>query len=77
MKHQNEISVNVVYPWTGTFIDTMIESTLGAKAHSSGCGFGEWDQERDMQFTLPDTLQSRKKIELLKRQCGVKVTVTQ
>ncbi len=71
MSRKGSLSVNVVYPWTGTFIDEMIEGTLGVEAHSSGCGFGE----RDMQFTLPDTPESRKRVKLLKRQQGVKVSI--
>lgn len=69
----NNIEVNVVYPWTGIFIDTMVENTLGAESHSSGCGCGE----RDMQFTLPNTLQTHKRINLLKQQQGIEVTIWQ
>lgn len=68
---RNKLSVNVVYPWAGKFRDTMIESTLDTECDSSGCGFGE----RDMQFTLPDTPQVRKRINLLKRRKDIKVTV--
>lgn len=78
MSHQNKsnLSVDVKYPWTGTFIDTMIENTLGAKSGSSGCGCsGCGCGERDMQFILSDTPEVRQRIDLLKRQQGIKVTV--
>ncbi len=65
------MKINVTYQWTGVFIDNMIEATLGTKAHASGCGLGE----RDMQFALPDTPGVRKKIDLLKRHQGIKITI--
>lgn len=71
MRNKGTIEVDVTYPWTGQFIDDTIEGTLGAKAHSSGCGCGE----RDMQFTLPDTPDTLAKLEAIRRQPGVKATV--
>jgi len=65
------LEINVTYPWTGTFIDEMIEKTLGAKSVSSGCGQGE----RDMQFRMLDTLGTRSRIERLRKQPGVKATI--
>jgi len=74
----SNVDISVTYQLTtGTEIEAMdkvIESTLHAKARSSGCGFGEWGG-RDMQFSLDDTPQTRKRIELLKQQQGVEVTV--
>ena len=71
MKNEETIDVDITYPWTGCFIDEVIEGTLGAEAHSSGCGLGK----RDMQFTLPDTPHTRAKLEILRLQPGVEVTI--